>query len=109
MYKRQKLGEAGDSVFEGRDMTTVVFPNTPFKFFLDADFEERVRRRYKELKDKGMDVNYEEIKEDLRQRDIKDTTRPVGALKLAPDAVHIDTTTLTIDKVVEEICKRIKK
>lgn len=105
---QRKIGRSRNSVFEGRDITTVVFPDAEFKFFLDADFEERAQRRHREYLQKGLDIEYEEVKEDLRKRDIRDTSRPVGALRLAQDAVRIDTTGMTIDEVVEEIFKRVK-
>jgi len=105
---QREIGEKRDVVVEGRDTGTVVFPNASNKFYLDADVEERAHRRYKELVEKGKDVDEEELKKDLKDRDNKDFTREVGPLKKADDAVIIDTTSLSIDKVVIEISKHIE-
>lgn len=104
--KQRKLGSQG-AVVEGRDITTVVFPDADFKFYLDADFNIRVERRYKELVSKGIEVKREEVRKDLENRDRSDTTRKYGPLKKAPDAIYIDTTELSIEDVVEEILKYI--
>lgn len=88
---------------EGRDITTVVFPNADVKIYLDADLEERAKRRYKELIEKGNDVTYEEILESIRKRDKNDMEKEMGALKIAEDAVVIDTTNLAIEEVYEKI------
>jgi cytidylate kinase len=104
--KQRKLGSQG-AVVEGRDITTVVFPDADFKFYLDADFNVRVERRYKELVSKGIEVKREEVRKDLENRDRSDTTRKYGPLKKAQDAIYIDTTEMSIDDVVEEILKYI--
>jgi len=97
------LTEGRDAVVEGRDITTVVFPDTKFKFYLDADPKVRVERRAKELKEKGINIAFEEVKQDLERRDYSDKNRATGALKKSPDAVFIDTTNLTIEQSVEKI------
>ena len=102
-YKSKK-----GAVLEGRDIGTVVFPDAERKFYLDASVTERARRRFKELKEKGMKINLGQIEEDIRIRDKKDKTRPVGALKKAKDAVLIDTTELTIEQAVEKVLSYIK-
>jgi len=108
MVRMQRhMGEKSGAVMEGRDITTVVFPDADYKFYLDADPEERARRRFKELKESGSAVTLDEIKRDVIARDESDMLRSVGALKVADDAVVIDTTDLSIDGVVEEIMKRI--
>ena len=105
---QRKIGKRGRSVFEGRDIGTVVFPEAKYKFYLDADFNERVNRRYKELSEKGQDVSSESIGRDLKIRDRKDMTREIAPLLRADDAVYIDTTHLTIDEIVDKIVGYIK-
>ena len=88
---------------EGRDITTVVFPNAEIKIYLDADAEERAKRRYKELIEKGNNVTYEETLESIKKRDKNDMEKEMGALKIAEDATVIDTTHLTPEEVFEKI------
>jgi cytidylate kinase len=104
---QRKLGKQRDSVLDGRDIGTVVFPDADRKFYIDADFKERVRRRYKELKELGQNVTPEDIEEDLRNRDNIDSTREFAPLKKAEDAIYIDTTNLTIDEVVNLVLKSL--
>lgn len=104
MVQRQReIGQNKDIVIEGRDIGTVVFPDATRKFYLDANFEERAQRRLKEMKEKGVEVVDEKIVSELKNRDHKDFTREVGALKKTEDAIIIDSTQLTIDQVVEKI------
>lgn len=100
---QRKMADNLDVIMEGRDITTVVFPNATYKFYLDASIEERSNRRYKELKEKGADVTIDEIKENIAKRDYNDMNKPVGALKRTDDAIYIDSTNLSIDEVVEKI------
>jgi len=104
---QRKLARQGDFVVEGRDITTVVFPNAEYRFYLDADPDMRARRRYKELKEKGLDVDFEEIKKDLEKRDYADKNRKVGPLKKGKGVICIDTTGLDIEGSVEAIKKHI--
>lgn len=104
---QRKLGGTCDSVLDGRDIGTVVFPDADRKFYLDADFKIRIERRYKELKELGQNIIPEEVEEDLRNRDTIDSTRECAPLKKAEDAVYIDTTNMTIDEVVKELLKWI--
>jgi CMP/dCMP kinase len=90
-------------VADGRDMGTVVFPNAPLKVFLTASPQERARRRYKQLKDKGSDVSLAALSREIAERDLKDSTRPVAPLRPAPDAHVIDSTDLVIQEVVEQV------
>ena len=92
-----------DVIMEGRDITTVVFPNATYKFYLDASLDERANRRYKENKEKGMTVTLEEIKENICKRDYNDMHKEVGSLTITEDAIYIDSTDLTIDEVVEKM------
>ncbi len=97
----------GDFVVEGRDITTVVFPEAKYKFYLDASPSTRTKRRFKELSEKGMNVNFQEIAQDLKRRDNADMTRKVSPLKLSKDAICIDTTNLTISETTEEVIKHM--
>jgi cytidylate kinase len=90
-------------VADGRDMGTVVFTDSRVKVFLTASAEERSQRRYKQLKDKGFDVNIERLLDDIRQRDERDQNREVAPLVPAKGALSVDSTNLTIAQVVDEI------
>ena len=105
---QRAIGRKCGAVLEGRDIGTVVFPDAKFKFYLDADVEERSRRRHKELIEANQAVSLDDIKKDVVMRDESDMKRDVGALKKAPDAVVIDTTRLTIDEVVGKLLSYIK-
>ena len=102
------LGDAGGVVMDGRDIGTVVFPRAEAKFFLDASAEERGRRRWQELKEKGMDVDRDAITAEIRARDLQDSSRAIAPLKRAEDAQYIDSSTMTIDGVVEAMLSLIK-
>lgn len=101
------LGEAGGVVMDGRDIGTVVFPGAEVKFFLDASAEERGRRRWQELKDKGMDVDRAAITEEMRARDLQDSSRAIAPLTRAADAIYIDSSTMTIEDVVSAMRSHI--
>ncbi|HPN73349.1 MAG TPA: (d)CMP kinase [Candidatus Omnitrophota bacterium] len=107
--QRKMAVSSGGSVMEGRDIGTVVLRDARYKFYLDAAFEKRVERRFMELKAKGDNVTRECVAEDLRQRDHTDKTRKVGPLKMADDAVLVDTTDLGVDEVVEIISKAVRR
>lgn len=108
MVKMQaELGKRGSCVLDGRDIGTVVFPQAERKFYIDASMQERVNRRFKELKGMGEEVSREEVNNDLANRDKIDSSRPVGPLKKAADAIYIDTTNLSIEEVLQEMIKRI--
>lgn len=104
---QRKLGTARDSVLDGRDIGTVVFPDANKKFYIDAKFDERVKRRYKELKDAGQKVTLESVAADLRNRDTIDSTREVAPLKKADDAIYVDTTKMSIKEVVDTLLKQL--
>jgi cytidylate kinase len=105
---QRKLGKQRDSVLDGRDIGTVVFPDAENKFYIDAGFKERVQRRYKELIALGQDVTPGDVEVDLRNRDTIDSTRKVAPLKKAEDAVFVDTTDLSIEEVVDKVLSEIK-
>ncbi len=90
-------------IADGRDMGTVVFPDAVLKIYLTASAEERAHRRYKQLKDKGIGVNLAALVEELRLRDERDMNRQAAPLKPASDAIIIDTTTLDIEQVTNEV------
>lgn len=97
-----------DIVLEGRDIGTVVFPNADYKFYLTASEKERGKRRYRDMVDKGMDTTLEEIIESIKTRDFNDKNRKISPLTKADDAIEIDTTSMTIDEVVEKMVSCIK-
>lgn len=106
---QRKMAGNNDVVMEGRDITTVVFPNATHKFYLDATLEERAKRRYIQNKEKNIDMSLEEIVENIRKRDYNDMHKEVGSLTRCDDQIYIDTTNLTIDEVVEQMMKYIKE
>jgi len=109
MVKLQRaMGRSGGGVLEGRDIGTVVFPDADYKFYLDANPEERAKRRHKDMVELGAAEDVSKIKKDITERDASDINRSVGALKKAPDAVYIDTTRLSIKEVVSMIESYIK-
>jgi len=100
LREQRKLGEQGGVVLEGRDIGTVVFPDAEVKFFLSASAQERGRRRYLELTQKGIEADIEETIAAVRDRDLADMNRTQAPLKQASDAVVIDSTRMTIDEVL---------
>jgi cytidylate kinase len=96
-------------VTDGRDMGTVIFPDAAVKFFLTASSEERARRRFNQLKDKGIDVNLSGLIEELRERDKRDQERAVAPLRPAAEAICIDTDNLSIMQVVDRMLLEIGK
>lgn len=96
-------------VTDGRDMGTVVFPHAILKIYLDASAEERAKRRYLQLKNNGKHARLSQVVEELAKRDARDTSREHAPLKPAKDAVHIDTTGLTIDQVFDKILQLVNE
>lgn len=104
MVKWQRsFGKANNIVMEGRDIGTVVFPRAEKKFYLDAKVQERAKRRFKELKKKGIAVKFAQIVKEIKERDQKDKTRNFGPLKKAEDAIYVDTTSLNIQQVIKKL------
>lgn len=95
-------------VADGRDMGTVIFPDALVKIYLTARLEERVQRRYKQLIDKGIDATLPHLLRDLKERDAKDSERPISPLKPAKDAVVLDTTDLRVDQVVQLVMSIVR-
>ena len=106
---QQELGKRNGGVLEGRDIGTVVFPDADIKIFLVASPEERAKRRYEELTAKGEKVDYNEILEGIKYRDQQDSTRSTAPLKKADDAVEIDTTSMSIEEVLDTIYNLVVK
>lgn len=106
---QREIGRAGGIVAEGRDMGTVVFPDTRAKFYLDASPDERARRRWLQLKEVGIDENPDKVRREMVQRDHMDSSREHSPLKKADDAIHIDTTGMTIDQVVEKLASKVRE
>lgn len=104
---QRKMAQGKNVIMEGRDIGTVVFPNADVKIYLDADVEVRAQRRLLQNQKKGIEMSYEEILESIKKRDKNDKEKEMGALKVAQDAITIDTTKLTIKQVEKEICKII--
>lgn len=106
---QRKMAQGKDVIMEGRDIGTVIFPTADVKIYLDADVEERARRRFKQNQEKGIQMTYEEVLENIKKRDKNDMEKEMGALKVAPGAVVIDTTKMTIKEQEKAICKVVDK
>jgi len=104
---QRKLAVGRKAILEGRDTTTVVFPDAYKKFYLDADEGERVHRRFLEMKEKMIPVGEQDVQKDIEGRDRIDSTREHAPLRRAEDAIYIDTTHLTIEQVTEKVIKEI--
>ena len=107
-WQREMAKDKG-VVMDGRDIGTVVLPDADVKVFLIASLEERTRRRFEEMRAKGLDVNWDDVEAEIIKRDEQDSSRAVGPLKPAPDAVILDSTDLNISEVVGrviDLCKR---
>lgn len=106
---QRKIAQKNDCVLDGRDICSYVLPNAEFKFFMTASSEIRAERRFKELKEKGSNLSYEEILKDIEARDLQDTTRAFAPLKATSDSIIVDTSNMSIDDVISVfkgyICK----
>jgi cytidylate kinase len=105
LERQRRFAQPPGLVADGRDMGTVVFPDAPLKIYLTASADERALRRYKQLKDKGLDVSLAALSREVADRDHRDTSRAIAPLIPATDAVMLDSTSLTIDAVVERVLK----
>jgi cytidylate kinase len=105
---QRELGEEGNAVLEGRDMGTVVFPDGDVKFFLTASLEERGRRRTAQLIEKGETADLQTVIDEMSLRDRNDTNRALAPLKKADDAIEIDTTSMTVQEVVERLVQEVQ-
>lgn len=105
---QRKMAEGKNVIMEGRDIGTYVFPGADVKIYLDADVEERAKRRLRQNKEKGIKMTYAEILENIKKRDENDRSKKIGALKVAKDAEVVDSTQMSINQVVREISTIIK-
>ncbi len=103
--QQRKLGKEKGIVMDGRDIGTVVFPDAELKVFMSADMGVRAFRRQKELLEKNVLINFNEVIENIRKRDEIDTTRAESPLRKAPDAIELDTTYITIEEQVDEVVR----
>lgn len=106
---QRNIAEENDCIMDGRDIGTVVLPNAQVKIFLTADPKERAERRYKELKEKGSNVTFQEVLDDLKVRDYNDSHREIAPLKPADNSVIIDTTGYTLGQSIDMIVNAIKE
>ena len=105
---QREAGRMGSIVAEGRDMGTYVFPDADFKFYLTATTEERVRRRWAQLRESGKEADLREVEKELVRRDRQDTERAESPLHPSPNAVIIDTTNLLTDEVINKIISAVQ-
>ncbi len=106
---QRSIAQNNNCIMDGRDIGTVVLPKAQIKIYLTASAEARADRRYKELIEKGQQVNYDEILREIELRDYQDTHREIAPLKKAEDAVLVDTTKLTLEESIEYILNIIKE
>ena len=106
---QQNLAKKNSVIMDGRDIGTVVLPDAELKIYLIASDEVRAERRYKELLEKGQEVEYQKILDELKERDYRDSHRENSPLKRADDAIEVDNSNMTIEEVVEKILELFKK
>ncbi|MCR1933102.1 (d)CMP kinase [Clostridium tepidum] len=105
---QQKISKKYNVIMDGRDIGTVVLKDAPYKFFITASAEVRAKRRLKELNEKGINIDFEDVLEEIKKRDYIDSNRKINPLKQSKDAILIDTSNLTIEEVVDKICSLIQ-
>ncbi|MBQ7653657.1 MAG: (d)CMP kinase [Clostridia bacterium] len=105
---QRDIASENDCVMDGRDIGTVVLPDAKIKIFLTADVEDRAQRRYKELLEKGEEVDFDDVLEDMKKRDYQDSHREIAPLKPAADSVLVNTTGFTLDEAISLMLKTIK-
>lgn len=106
---QRKLAEGKNVVMEGRDIGTYVFPNADLKIYLDASVEIRAKRRLEQNKEKNIEMTYEEIFENIKKRDYNDMNKEIGALKKAEDAILIDCSEMSVEKMVQDVLELINQ
>ena len=107
--EQRKMAKAGNVILDGRDIGTVVLPNADLKIYQIASVETRAKRRYLENLERGLDADLETIKKEIEERDYQDTHREISPLKKAENAIELDTSSLTLEEVVEQVLTLIKK
>ena len=109
MVKQQRrIGEKGGIIVEGRDVTTVVFPDADLKFYINASVEERAKRRFAEQQAKGIETTLAQVEKEIRERDEMDESREHSPLRTAEDAIVVDTTSMTINQVMDFVLNRVE-
>lgn len=108
LQRQRDFAEAPGLIADGRDMGTTVFPDSPLKFYLTASAEVRAERRYNQLKEKGLYVNVASLAEEIRERDDRDSNRAASPLKPADDAVVVDTSSMSIEKVFQQMVEKVQ-
>jgi cytidylate kinase len=106
---QRRAGEKGGVALDGRDIGTVVFPDADVKFYLDASPEERAKRRFLQLKQQGISSDLEQLIVDIKKRDHDDSTRDIAPLRKADDAIYVDSTSLSLEEVVDFMLTKIRK
>ena len=106
---QREIAGSNDVIMDGRDIGTRVLPDAELKVFLTASAEERARRRILQLREKGVEADYNEVLEEIRQRDLQDSTRKIDPLRPAEDAVMLDSSNLTLGEVVDTILRLAEK
>ena len=106
---QRRIARENDVIMDGRDIGTVVLPNADVKIFLTASAEIRAKRRHLELTQKGHDVSYQDVLDDIKQRDYEDENREIAPLKRAEDAILVDTTSINFDDSVKLVISTIEK
>ncbi len=106
---QQRIGAEGNIIAEGRDLTTIVFPNADYKFYLDASIQERAKRRFADLQEQNVKTTIEIVESEINARDEKDTSREHSPLQVAKDAIRVDTTGKTVEDVIDIIVTHIKE
>ena len=106
---QRSLAERCDVIMDGRDIGTYVLPNAELKIFLTASVDERARRRYKELIEKGVKTDFDEVKADMEYRDQNDSGRDFAPLRAADDSITLDNTDITAQEAADEICRLAKE
>ena len=110
MVKQQRrIGKNGGIIVEGRDVTTVVFPDADLKFYINASVEERAKRRFAEQKAEGIETTLAQVEKEIRERDQMDESREHSPLRTAEDAIIVDTTSLTINQAVNFVLNRVEE
>ena len=109
LHRQQHFAQKPGLIADGRDMGTVVFPSAPVKIFLDASAEERAKRRQLQLQQKGINVNFDNLLQEIQERDFRDRNRPVAPLKPADDAILIDSTSMSIDAVFNQVLQLVNQ
>ena len=105
---QRKIAEQGNVIMEGRDITTVILPDADYKFYLDASFKERVKRRRKELEQNGRQVVESGLSKDIKIRDKRDLTRKIAPLRKANDAIVVDSTGMSLEEEAKTVISYIK-